>query len=60
VHPAPAWGDRPDDTVLTLVPASLPDEQPREEQLPVRRAGAETYEICCVPFLQLRLALAMS
>lgn len=55
-HPEPAWPGRADDTVTALV-LGPPGSLPREEELPVRRIGDDTYEICCVPFLQLRLTL---
>jgi hypothetical protein len=57
LHPHPAWGDRADRTVPTLVLRPLAGSPALEEELPVRRVDAETDEICCVPFLQMRLAL---
>ncbi|MFI5892510.1 hypothetical protein ACIA5D_20620 [Actinoplanes sp. NPDC051513] len=57
VHPEPAWASRADDTVLTFVLAPGKGQLPWEEELPIRRVDAETGEICCVPFLQTRLAL---
>ncbi|GIF17339.1 hypothetical protein BJ973_009699 [Actinoplanes tereljensis] len=55
VHPAPAWADRADDTVRTLILVHA--QPPWDEVLAVRRIDATTVEICCVPFLQMRLAL---
>ncbi|GIM88649.1 DUF4265 domain-containing protein [Paractinoplanes toevensis] len=55
VHPAPAWPDRADATVRTLI--LVPGQSPWDEELAVRRIDAATAEICCVPFLQMRLAL---
>jgi hypothetical protein len=55
IHPEPAWADRSDGTVNTLIPGTA--QPPWEEELPVRRIDADTIEICCVPLLQTRLAL---
>lgn len=55
VHPRPAWADRADDKVLTVVLVNA--QPPWEEELAIRRLDADTAEICCVPFLQTRLAL---
>jgi hypothetical protein len=57
VHPHPAWPERADGTVRSLVPGPRTAGPPWEEELAVRRLDAETGEICCVPFLQTRLAL---
>ena len=56
-HPEPAWADRADGTVRTLVLFPGSAAPPRREDLVVRRIDPETAEICCVPFLQTRMAL---
>ncbi len=48
---------RANGTVLTLILVPGTGEPPRDEELAVRRLDARTAEICCVPFLQMRLAL---
>jgi hypothetical protein len=57
VHPSPAWPERADGTIKTMILVPGNTQLPREEELPVRRIDADTAEICCVPFLQMRLAL---
>ncbi|GAA2700486.1 DUF4265 domain-containing protein [Actinoplanes palleronii] len=56
-HPAPAWADRADSTVLGLILFPNDAQPPRDEVLPARRRTAQTSEICCVPFQQTRLSL---
>jgi hypothetical protein len=53
VHPGPVWAAGADDVVRTLILGTLP----AEEELPARAVGNGTWEICCVPFRQMRLAL---
>jgi hypothetical protein len=57
VHPHPARQDRANGKIMTFVLFPGNTEPPWEEELPVRHLTPGTAEICCVPFLQTRLAL---
>lgn len=55
VHREPAWGEHADSVVATAV--TLADGSAAIEQLWGRQVAEDLYELCCIPFFALDLAM---
>lgn len=55
VHREPAWGEHADSVIATDV--TLADGSTASEQLWGRQVAEDLYELCCIPFFALDLAM---